>query len=192
MTHPFDSILSHMAQFVQLTADEQLMVTKYLQHRKIRKKQLLVAEGEHCRSEHFIIKGCFRSYYVDETGKEYILRFATESYWITDLNSFTNKVPSMQFIEALEDGEVITLTRQAMDCLLMDVPKLSKYFMLIYRNAIISNYDRIQQNVSLHALERYRNFQKKYPLLEQRVPRYMIASYLGITPEFLSKVSAYK
>lgn len=188
----FSNIIRHISVHVPLTPEEELLITGYLTTRKIRKRQFLVSEGEHCRSENFVVKGCFRSFYVDEKGKEYLLRFATEDYWITDLNSFTNNLPSAQFIEALEDSEVICITRQALDTLLMDLPKLHKYFMLIYRNAIINNYDRIQQNFSLPALERYRNFQKKYPQLEQRVPRYMIASYLGITPEFLSKVSAHK
>ncbi|ULQ55887.1 Crp/Fnr family transcriptional regulator [Flavihumibacter rivuli] len=192
MENIFDQIIQHISIHVPLTESEQQVIIGYLTTRRIKKRQFLVSEGEHCRTEHFIAKGCLRSYYVDEKGKEYLLRFATENYWITDLNSFTNNVPSTQFIEALEDSEVICITRQALDCLLIDLPKLHKYFMLIYRNAIINNYDRIQQNFSLPALERYRNFQKKYPQLEQRVPRYMIASYLGITPEFLSKLSAQK
>ncbi len=183
-------MLHHFETLVPLSEEEKLRISSYLTTRRIKKRQFLVADGDHCRTEHFVVKGCFRSFYVDDKGKEYILRFATENYWITDLNSFTNNVPSAQFIEALEESEVVCLTRQALDALLMDIPQLHKYFMLIYSNAIINNYDRIQQNFSLPALERYRNFQKKYPQLEQRVPRYMIASYLGITPEFLSKVSA--
>ena len=192
MSATFANIIRHISVHVPLQQEEEQLITSYLTSRRVKKRQFLVSEGEHCRSENFVVKGCFRAFYVDDKGKEYLLRFAMEDYWITDLNSFTNNVPSRQFIEALEDSEVICITRQALDALLMDLPKLHKYFMLIYRNAIINNYDRIQQNFSLPALERYRNFQKKYPQLEQRVPRYMIASYLGITPEFLSKVSAHK
>ncbi|WP_407527801.1 Crp/Fnr family transcriptional regulator [Lacibacter sp. MH-610] len=192
MSELYSNIFRHISAYVPLQEEDEQLIAGYLTTRKIRKRHFLVSEGEHCRSENFVVKGCFRAYYVDDKGKEYLLRFAMEDYWITDLNSFTNNVPSRQFIEALEDSEVICITRQALDALLMDLPKLHKYFMLIYRNAIINNYDRIQQNFSLPALERYRNFQKRYPQLEQRVPRYMIASYLGITPEFLSKVSAHK
>lgn len=188
----YSNLFRHIGVHVPLEPAEENLIAGYLTTRKIKKRRFLVSEGEHCRAEHFVIKGCLRSFYVDDKGKEYLLRFAMEDYWITDLNSFTNNVPSAQFIEALEDSEVICLTRQAMDALLMDIPKLHKYFMLIYRNAIINNYDRLQQNFSLTALERYHNFQKKYPQLAQRVPRYMIASYLGVTPEFLSKVMGHK
>lgn len=192
MNSLYSNLFRHIRVHVPLEPAEEILIAGYLTTRQIKKRRFLVSEGEHCRAEHFVVKGCLRSFYVDDKGKEYLLRFAMEDYWITDLNSFTNNVPSAQFIEALEDSEVICLTRQAMDALLMDLPKLHKYFMLIYRNAIINNYDRLQQNFSLTALERYHNFQKKYPQLEQRVPRYMIASYLGVTPEFLSKIMGHK
>ena len=181
-------LIDHITQMVPLTDEERKKICSYLNIRPVRKKQILVAEGDYTRNEHFVVKGCFRLFYVDKLGKEYIMRFAIENYWVTDLNSFTNAVPATQFVEALEEGEVITLSKEAMDALLNDIPVLYKYFMNSYRNAVIATYHRIQQNFSMTVLDRYEFFKKKYPNIEQRVPQYMIASYLGITPEFLSKM----
>lgn len=188
MDKNFQMVINHITNTVPLTDDEKNKICSYLSLRAVRKKQILVAEGDYTRNEHFVVKGCFRLFYVDKLGKEYIMRFAVENYWITDLNSFTNGVPATQFVEALEDGEIITLSKEAMDALLNDIPVLYKYFMNTYRNSVIATYQRIQQNFSMTVLDRYEFFKKKYPNIEQRVPQYMIASYLGITPEFLSKM----
>lgn len=188
MSRSFHLLIDHIKNVVPLTDDEEKKICSYLNTRSVRKKQILVAEGDYTRNEHFVVKGCFRLFYVDKLGKEYIMRFAVENYWVTDLDSFTNNTAATQFVEALEDGELITLSKEAMDALLTDIPVLHKYFMTIYRNAVIATYKRIQQNFTLTVLDRYTFFKKKYPNIEQRVPQYMIASYLGITPEFLSKI----
>lgn len=188
MDRKFQLLINHITNLVPLTDEEKTRICSYLNIRTVRKKQILVAEGDYTRNEHFVVKGCFRLFYVDKSGKEYIMRFAVENYWITDLNSFTNAAPAAQFVESLEEGEVITLSKEAMDALLHDIPVLYKYFMTIYRNAVIATYQRIQQNFSMTVLDRYDFFKRKYPDIEQRVPQYMVASYLGITPEFLSKM----
>jgi len=188
MEKKYQQLINHITRITPLTEEEKSTICRYLSLRSVRRKQILVADGDYTRNEHFVVKGCFRLFYVDKLGKEYIMRFAVENYWMTDLDSFTNGVPATQFVEALEDGEVITLSKEAMDALLADIPSLHKYFMTIYRNAVIATYLRIQQNFTMTVLDRYEIFRKKYPAIELRVPQYMIASYLGITPEFLSKM----
>lgn len=184
----FEPLINHIETVVRLTSEEKSKLCSYLNTKTVRKKQILVAEGDYTRNEHFVLKGCFRLFYTDKLGKEYIMRFAVENYWITDLNSFTNAEPASQFVEALEEGEVITMSKEAMDALLIDIPSLNKYFLTIYRKSVIATYQRIQQNFVMTVAERYEFFRKKYPDIEQRVPQYMIASYLGITPEFFSKM----
>jgi CRP-like cAMP-binding protein len=127
-------------------------------------------------------------YHTDASGTDHVIQFPTAGWWTGDLQSLNHGTPSMFSIKALVDSEIFVITRADLDRLLVQVPALEKYFRIIFQNALVSHQHRIIQNFSQTAEERYLWFQKKYPTLEQFVPLKYIASYLGITPEFLSKV----
>jgi CRP-like cAMP-binding protein len=186
----FDAIIEKLRVHITLSDDEATLFSSYLEVRKLRKNQLLVEPPYPAIAEHFIIKGCLRHYFLDTNGTEHTTAFAIEGWWMTDLQSFFTAAPSKYHVEALEEGEVLSLRKQDREELFQKIPALNIYFRILYQNAIISQNERILNALSITADERYLRFVKKYPMLENRVPQYLIASYLGITPEFLSKVKA--
>lgn len=184
----FDAIIEKLREHITLSDDEAELFSSYLEIRKLRKGQLLVEPPYPAITEHFVTRGCLRTYFLDTNGTEYTLAFAVEGWWLTDLQSFFTGAPSKYHVEALEEGEVLSIKKQDKEELFKKIPALNIYFRILYQNAIISQSDRILNALSTTADERYLRFVKKYPTIENRVPQYLIASYLGITPEFLSKV----
>lgn len=133
-------------------------------------------------------EGCLMTYYTDNQDNDHVMQFATTGWWTGDLQSFTKATPSIYTTKALVDSKVLLLPKVAMDELLDKVPKFEKYFRIIFQNSLITHQQRIIRNLAIPAEGRYQHFLKKYPTLEQFVPQKHIASYLGITPEFLSKI----
>ncbi|HEY1038556.1 MAG TPA: Crp/Fnr family transcriptional regulator [Bacteroidia bacterium] len=183
-----DLLISAIEKHISLTAKEKEQFLSLLQSKKIRKKQYFLQEGEVCKYTAFVNKGCLRSYIVDNNGFEHILQFAIEGWWVGDIMSFKNETPSTQNIDALEDTEMLLLTREGQQQLFDQCPKFERYFRIIMENSLIAHQTRILENISMPAMERYKNFAKRYPAFIQRLPQTQIASYLGITPEFLSKI----
>lgn len=181
-----DLILQHVAKHIQLEQAEIDFFISLLQHRTLQRKDFLLQQGEVCKNEHFIIKGCLRTYTIDDNGTEHILMFGVEDWWVGDLYSFLTQTPSGYFIDALEDAEVLQISKANLDKLYEQVPKFERFFRLIIQNAFIAQQKRINQNLSFSAEQRYLDFIKTYPNLEQRIPQKQIAAYLGITPVFLS------
>lgn len=157
-------------------------------HRKIAKKQFLLRAGQICKFEGFVIKGCLRVYYLDEQGQERILYFAIEDWWITDIDSFTNNTPSILNIEALEDSEVLLITQPYKEALYEQVPIVEKLFRIMTQKTHVALQRRMISALGKTADERYLEFITKYPQLEQRLTQLQVASYLGISHEFLSKI----
>lgn len=186
----YSLILQNIARYVQLTAEEQTFFTSLLQPKKLRKKQLLVTAGEECRYEYFVNKGCLRQYYLDDKGMEHILMFAPEDWWISDMYGFINHKPALTTIEAVEETEVLALDRDTYEELVKQVPQFERFFRIILQRAFVSNQRRLIESMTLAAAQRYDNFVQQYPSLEQRLSQKQIASYLGITPESLSRVRA--
>ena len=162
--------------------------TKPFYHRKIAKKQFLLRAGEICKFEGFVIKGCLRVYYLDEQGQERILYFAIEDWWITDIDSFTNNRPSILNIEALEDSEVLLITQPYKEALYQQIPMVEKLFRIMTQKTHVALQRRMISALGKTADERYLEFIEKYPQLEQRLTQLQVASYLGISHEFLSKI----
>lgn len=181
-----DLILQNVAKHIRLDKAETDLFISLLEYRSIKKKSYLLRQGEICRTENFIVKGCLRMYTVDENGFEHIVQFGIEDWWVGDLYSFLTKIPAHYFIDALEDTEVLQITKSNLDLLYERVPKFERFFRIIIQNAFISQQTRINQNLSYTAEQRYNDFIKRYPTFEQRIPQKQIASYLGITPVFLS------
>lgn len=164
------------------------MILGRVQQRNIKRRQMILQEGFVCRHYTFVVKGCFKMYAVDERGIEHNIQFAAENDWIADIGSFHSMKPSMLFIEAVEPSEIIQIEQQDLYFLYINIPKLDRIFKVIVENKYVELQNRILQNISSTADQRYLNFLEQYPNLASRLPNVQIASYLGITPEFLSKI----
>jgi len=184
----FDLLLQNIARHIYLEPDESRFFTSVIQVRHLRKKEFLLQAGEVCRYESFVLKGCLRNYYLDNKGDEHILQFSVEDWWTSDLYSLLTQTPSTQFIDTLEDSTLAMIEKDDLERLYRQVPKFERFFRIMLQNAFIAQQQRILQNIGNTAEERYLAFRKKYPTLELRLPQHQIASYLGITPEFLSKI----
>jgi len=181
-----DLILKNISRHIQLDKAEANLFISLLEHKTIKKKECLLRQGEVCRTENFINKGCLRMYSVDENGFEHIVQFGIEDWWISDLYSFLTKTQTSYAIQALEDTDVMQLSKPNFDLLFERIPKFERFYRIIFQNAFIAHQNRINQNLSFTAEQRYTDFIKQYPQLEQRIPQKYVASYLGMTPVFLS------
>jgi CRP-like cAMP-binding protein len=184
----FELIIQNVSKYVQLTEPEVALFTSLLKSKKIRKRELLLRTGEISHCETFIVKGLLRAYTIDKSGYEHVVMFAMEDWWISDLYSFLTQTPSTQNIDALEDTEVLQIEKQDLERLYVQVPKFDRFFRILLQNAFVANQQRILASISQTAEEQYSAFIKKYPSLEQRVPQHQVASYLGITPETISRI----
>ena len=186
----YNSLLEHIRRFVSLTGEEEDILVNVLHHKKVRKKEFLLKEQQVCAANHFVLKGCFRMYFIQENGVEQIIQFAIENWWITDYQSLDWQVPSRFYIQAIEPSEVAILDYSVTADLCNRIPKLDRYFRLIVQRA----YAAAQQNLlfiyTFSGEERYHHFSAAFPEFIQRVPQYMVASYLGFTPEFVSKIKS--
>ena len=181
-----DLILKNVSKHISLDAAEIDFFKSLLKPKELKRKEFLVHEGEVCKYECFVVKGCLRTYNIDKNGFEHIVMFAIEDWWTGDLYSFLTQTPAAFSIDALEDSVLLQISKDNSEKLYKVVPKFERFFRIILQNAFIASQQRIMQGQSLCAEERYEQFKKKYPNLEQRIPQKQIAAYLGITPEYLS------
>jgi CRP/FNR family transcriptional regulator, cyclic AMP receptor protein len=184
----FDRINKQIQKYVDLSEEEITHFNSLLEYKKVPKKTMLLHEGDICNFEAFINKGCIRSYYIDEHGAEVILQFAIEDWWVSDIASFHNHSPSNMFIETLEECELLILSPQTKEELLAAVPKLERMFRLMVQKNLTVLQKRFLNTITTSAQEKYLDFIERYPTIPQRVAQHYIASYLGISAEFLSKV----
>ena len=186
----FQNINNYAARSVSLTAEETALFNEILEYRKVPKKTRLLQAGDVCNFEAYINKGCIREYIIDENGAQVTLQFAIEDWWVSDLASFQDQGPAHMNIETLEDCELLILTRDSKEKLLNEVPKLERMFRLMLQRHLTVVQKRLFKTISTTAMEKYLEFINRYPGIPQRVPQHYIASYLGISPEFLSKLRA--
>ncbi len=188
----YDLILQNVGKHITLNEEEISYFTSILKPRSIARKQFLLRVGDLCRHENFVNKGCFRVYTIDAKGVEHIVMFTPEDWWVSDMYSFLTQTPATYYIDALEDSEVFQIDKSDMEQLYIRVPEFNRLYRILLQNAFVANQERIAQNLSFTAEQRYDHFLKKYPQLEQRLPQKQIASFLGITPEFLSMLRGKK
>jgi CRP-like cAMP-binding protein len=185
-------ILANIEKHIALEGKERSLFTSMLVEKRVHRKDFILKEGEQCSCIYFVNDGALRAYYLDLDQNESIIMFALSDWWITDMYSFANQKPAMLNIDALEESTVLQLQKNDLDQLYQRVPKFERFFRIVMQNAYIREQLRAVQNLSMTAEERYNAFLKKYPQFAQRIPLKQIASYLGMTPEFLSVVRKKK
>jgi CRP-like cAMP-binding protein len=179
-------ILKNIEKHVTLDSDEIGVIESHLIRRSVNRKQVILRAGDACTSIFYVDRGGLRAYHTDSSGNENIVMFAINDWWVTDMFSFTSGKPAIMSIDALEDTDLLELKRSDFETLLSEVPKIERFFRIIFQNAYVREQLRLIQNLSQPAEERYNSFLQKYPQFVERVTLKQIASYLGITPEFLS------
>ncbi len=184
----YDLILSNVSKHIQLTDEEITFFKSVLRPRKLRKRQYLLQAGDVNQFENFVNKGCLRAYTVDAEGQEHIAMFGLEGWWISDLYSFLTNTPATQNIDALEDSEVLSIEKSDLEALYDRIPKFNRFFLKLLQNAFVAHQRRILAANSQTAEEQYLDFIGRYPSIEQRVPQHQIASYLGLSPETISRI----
>jgi CRP-like cAMP-binding protein len=185
---PFDLLLNNISKYIQLNNEEKETFMDYLQPKKIKRKEFFLNEGEVCKYSAFVTSGCLRGFTVDKNGIEHVLSFAPPGWWIADMYSLISQKPGILNIEALEDTEAILLSKANQEKLYHEIPKLERFFRILIENSLVANQQRIVDNMSLTAEERYSIFCKRYPTLIDHLPQKQIASYIGVTPEFFSRM----
>ena len=181
-------LIQNLESFIPLTEEEKVLLEESFVLRKVKRKEKILAAGEVCKHYTFIVKGCIRMFGVDDKGFEHNIQFAAENDWIADIGSFHTQKPSLLNIESLEAGVVLQVKQQDLYYLYKKIRKLNLIFKVLIELKYIELQNRVLQNFSSTADERYLSFLEQYPILFNRLPNTQIASYLGITPEFLSKV----
>jgi CRP/FNR family transcriptional regulator, anaerobic regulatory protein len=183
-----DLLITSLQQYIPLSERDQQLIIACLRERKVKKGQFLVHEGAVSRCTNFVNAGSVRTYFIDLNGQEHIVQFAIEGWWISDLNSFILQVPATFNVQAIEDSVILELPFESLELLYEQIPKLERYFRIVTQRAFVAFQQRIVQNISMTAEDRYLAFQQKYPKIELRIPQRLVASYLGISAEFLSKI----
>jgi len=181
-------LLKNLSRFISLDNKEEAYLISTLKIKKLRKRQYFLQEGDVCKYQGFVFKGCLRAYEIDVKGVEHVVQFSPEDWWIGDIYSFYTHQPSRLNIEALEDTELFIFDNDVLEDLYANIPKMERYFRLLMQNGLIALSQRVMSSLSKSAAERYCDFIQRYPQIEQRVPNHQIASYLGIKPESLSRI----
>ncbi len=183
-------ILDNISKIVNLTSEEEQIILSKLETKLYKAKTIILREGDVCKYSYFVNSGLLRSFNINDHIVEHVLSFACEGWWIGDMYSLLSQKPGNLFIEVLEDSEVVLLSKENQEILYHDIPKLERFFRILTENSLVAHQERLMDNLSLSAEERFEKFCKKYPTLIQKVPQKQIASYIGVTPEFFSKMKS--
>lgn len=189
----FLNLIRHINRFIPLDKDKATEVfTKYVRTREFSKKEYLQKEGQISKSIYFVDKGCVMMYYINNKSASQIVQFAIEGWWITDYNSFINNIPSEYNIQTIEKSDIISIESSQLENLLKEIPQLERYFRIIAQRALAASQIRTKFLYEMSKEEFYKHFCTSFPEFVQRVPQYMIASYLGLTPEYVSELRKKK
>ena len=183
-----NNIIQHIRQFIDLNEIEAVTINKYLETHQFKKKEFIIQEHRVCKQLYFVEKGCLRMYFINKKGVEQITQFALDGWWISDYESFMNNTPSDYSIQTIEESTIVSISNQNLDKLLIELPRLEKYFRIIMQKAVAGAQHRSKLLYEMSKEEFYFHFSTSFPEFMLRVPLYMIASYLGLTPEYLSEL----
>jgi CRP-like cAMP-binding protein len=187
-----ENLKNHIARFVEIDEQDYAKILAYFRVVEAKKKQNLLTEGKICKSNYFVSKGCLRLFFINEKGIEQTIQFALENWWIADYTSFSSQKPSGFYIQAVEKSEVLALDFASQEEMLHRFPQMERYFRLVHQRAHAAAQFRIKFLYSLSKEEFYNHFNKLYPEFVQRIPQYLLASFLGFTPEYLSEIRGRK
>ena len=183
-------VLQNIAKHVSLTKEDEALFLSKTETKQPKAKTILLSAGEVTTCTYFVNSGILRSFNINDNIIEHVLHFACEGWWIGDMYSYISEKPGNLFIEVLEDAEVVIITKENQQQLYQEIPKLERFFRILAENSLVSHQERLMDNLSLTAEERFEKFCSKYPSLIQKVSQKHIASYIGVTPEFFSKMKA--
>ena len=182
------TLINYFNKLLPLSKEECSIVEEVFKERIVKRRQFILQAGDVCKQNTFVVEGCFKMYLVDPNGKEHNLQFAIENWWIGDIGSFHSEEPSKLYIEAIENSVILQIQKKDQLRLFVDYPNFNRIFRVLAENAMVSQQNRILQNISTTAEERYLDFLKRYPQFFNRISNVQIATYLGVTPEFLSTI----
>lgn len=186
------NLKAHITKFIDLDGNQADLLDSFFTAEPVRKKQHLLEAGQPASKLFFVSKGLLRLYVITSKGTEQTHQFVIENWWLSDYLAFHNNEVSVFYIQAVENSEVIAIEKRDLEKLLLEIPNLERYFRLCYEKSVGAAQRRIQYLFSMSAEERYRNMSSQFPDFVQRVPQYMLASYLDFSAEFLSKIRAGK
>ena len=186
----YKTLLDHLARYVRINESERETLLSRLRHKKVSKKDFLLKQGQICGGNFFVLSGCFRMFTITANGAEQILQFGISGWWISDYHSFENNLPSEYYIQAVEDSEIAIITKSVYEDLFNKIPLLDKYFRIMMQRAYVASLKKIELLLCTSAEDRFTQFTNDFPDFVQRIPQYMLASFLGFTPEFLSMLRA--
>ncbi|GIZ08990.1 Crp/Fnr family transcriptional regulator [Flavobacterium sp. UMI-01] len=183
-------ILENIAKQITLSPEEQALLLSKIEVKKFKAKTILQQSGTVCKNSYFVYSGILRSFSINDNIVEHIMSFACSGWWISDMYSLLSQKPGNLFIEVLEDAEVVILSKENQEILYREIPKLERFFRILIENSLVANQERLMDNLSLSAEERFEKFQAKYQDLQYKIPQKQIASFIGVTPEFFSKMKS--
>jgi CRP-like cAMP-binding protein len=183
-------IIQNISKHISLTSEEKSLFLSKTETKHYKAKTILQSAGRVCKEGYFVNSGLLRSFNINDNIVEHVMSFACEGWWISDMYSLLSQKPGNLFIEVLEDAEVVVLTKENQEQLYLEIPKLERFFRILTENSLVANQERLMDNLSLTAEERFEKFCRKHPTLIQKVPQKQIASFIGVTPEFFSKMKA--
>ncbi|MBC7847329.1 MAG: Crp/Fnr family transcriptional regulator [Flavobacterium sp.] len=183
-------ILDNLSKHIKLTPQEQELFLSKTEIRQYKAKTILLNAGEVCKTSYFVNSGLLRSFNINDNIVEHVLSFACSGWWISDMYSLLSQKPGNLFIQVLEDAEIVLLSKENQEMLFQEIPKLERFFRILTENSLVAHQERLMDNLSLTTEERFEKFCNKHRDLIQKVPQKQIASYLGVTPEFFSKMKS--
>lgn len=183
-----DVLFSHIQEKVSLTDEDKEAIQAFFSPKRLRKRQYLLQEGNVCKHLAFVAKGLLRTYNVDDKGDEHMSIFGWEGWWVSDFNSFLSGEAAIFNIDAIEDSELLLISRADYEALTLAVPIMDRYFRILYQNSLVTKERRLMSTITHSAEERYVQLAELNPKIIERIPQNLIASYLGIAPETLSRI----
>lgn len=184
----FSELYAQLEEKIELTESAKKSIPNFFDTQKLRKKQFLLQGGQYCRNLAFVAKGALKSYTIDDKGQEHISLLALEGWWVSDFKSFIGDEKAIMYIDAIEDSEVLLISRANYEQLLVEIPSMERYFRILYQNSLVTKDRRLISSNTHTAEEKYAHFLKLHPTISQRIPQHLIASYLGLSPETISRI----